>query len=72
MRSLEIKNKISKNRKGLAYKIGKIDQFDKNNNFIKRWEKLIDITDNKSKRANIGRVLNNKRKSADGFYWKLV
>lgn len=50
-----------------------IDQYDKNNNFIKHYDTIIDASkDNNLSCTDIERVANGKRKSAKGFIWKFA
>ena len=69
-RSQEIKNKIYE---GSKHSWKTILQFDKEGNFIKKWEKFAIIEKELSyKKTNICQVCkgNPKRKSAYGFIWK--
>lgn len=48
-----------------------INQYDLNNNFIKKWDKAIDAeTELKINRKNILKVLKGERKQSVGFIWK--
>lgn len=65
--SIESKIKISQSKSNNK----KILQFDKNNNFIKEWNNMIEIKEYLGKRPrSLFYNLNNKTKSAYGFIWK--
>ena len=49
----------------------KINQYDKNNNFVKEWGSMLDIQNQLSiPTSNICKVCNGKRKFAGGYIWR--
>ena len=60
------KNKIHKYKKGK-----KIDQYDLEGNFIKTWDKIVDVEKIlKISHSNILAVINGRKKQTSGFVWK--
>ena len=47
-----------------------VEQFDKNDNFIKEWKSLTEIGQNGFCLSKVSLCCNNKRKSHKGFIWK--
>lgn len=67
--SIETKNKM---KKIMINKLGKIiNQYDKQNNFIKEWPSQAEIERIlKIKQTDISACCNNRQKTAGGFIWK--
>lgn len=61
------------NREAKKQKVYKnILQYDRNGNFMEKWDYLIDIVEELNiNRDSILRCLNNTQKKAGGFYWRL-
>ena len=69
--SLEIKNNMSKARKGVPFNKNKILQYTKKMKFVKEWDNLLQAINTLNlKSHHLTEVLSGKRKSTEGYGWR--
>lgn len=69
--SLEIKNNMSKARKGVPFNKNKVLQYTKKMKFVKEWDNLLQAINTLNlKSHHFTEVLSGKRKSTEGYVWR--